>query len=135
MPISSYLSNKWDQRLYNWILWASGNPARSAGVSSIYDPARWRRGSRRAAGLAILAGDAEETDDYLMAIMQDKEHGGDRVYAALVEWTRDNGTRGMQAARLSMHVDTYREIVDSGKRWLEDRQRIAQRKRDRKCRI
>lgn len=131
MPLSSFLSSKWDQRLYNWMLWASGDPARSAGVSSIYDPSRWRRGSRRASGLAILAGDAEETDDYMMQIAQDKAHGGERVFAALVEWTRDNGTRGMQAARLSMHVDTYREIVDSGKRWLEDRERLAKRKRAR----
>ena len=129
MALSAYLSDKWDQRLYNWLLWLAGDPAHSPGVSSIYDPARWRRGSRRASGLAVLAGDAEETDDYMLAIAQDTAHGGDRVYAALVEWTRDNGTRGMQAARLAMHADTYRAVVDSGKRWLEDLDQRARRKR------
>lgn len=131
MPLSSFLSSKWDARLYNWLLWVSGDPARSAGVSSIYDPSRWRRGSRRASGLAILAGEAEETDDYMMAIAQDKARGGERVFAALVEWTRDNGTRGMQAARLSMHADTYRDVVDGGKRWLEEKEKESKRKRGR----
>ncbi|MEO8755030.1 MAG: hypothetical protein ABI624_20390, partial [Casimicrobiaceae bacterium] len=120
VPISDFLSQMWDEKLYNWYVWlvtAADSDGGSGGVSSIYDPGKWRRGTARTSGFAVLSGPAKDTDDLLVAIRQSTKEGGDRVYDAMVEWVKDDGTRGAQAARLSMHQDTYRDIVDSG--WLE----------------
>lgn len=129
MPISDYLARKWDEKLYNWYLWlvtrAAGDGG-SGGVSSIYSPENWRRGTNRTQGFAVLSGPAKDIDDMMIEIRRDVAQGGDRVYAALLEWVKDDGTRGAQAARLSVHQDTYRDIVDSGKRWLE---RLEQHKK------
>lgn len=129
MPLSKFLSEKWDSKLYNWWLWMStgGGTGGGSGISSIYDPKKWRRGAARAGeGFSVLSGEAKDTDQGMTAIRQAKAEGGDRVYDALVEWVKDDGTRGAQAGRLSIHQDTYKDIVDSGKRWLE---RLSKRRK------
>ena len=120
MPISDFMSNKWDARLYNWLLWRSGEDRAGGGVkiSSAYSMEDFGTGSRsgyRECGVTVLAGEAMDTDR-LMVEIEASDH---RIYAALVEWTRNDGTRGAQAARLSTGGDTYRDWVDSGKRELE----------------
>ncbi len=119
MPISDFLSNKWDEKLHNWILWLSTNADRqgAAKISSVYRPELSQHGYREG-GHAVLSGDAMDTDKLMVKIQADKKHGI-RIYRALVAWTINDGTRGAQAARLSTHQDTYKDWVDSGKRELE----------------
>ena len=117
MPISPYLVNKWDARLYNWLLWLGTEGQGSstfAKISSIYRPEMWQRGYGRE-GNAVLSGEALDTDRLMVRVQMEDE----RVYSALLSWTINDGTRGAQAQRLSMHQDTYRDLVDSGIRMLE----------------
>ncbi len=117
MPISAYLMNKWDARLYNWLLWlgTAGHGSSSfAKISSIYRPELWQRGYGTP-GNAVLSGEAMDTDRLMVRIQADD----DRVYSALLSWAINEGTRGAQAQKLSMHQDTYRDLVDSGVRMLD----------------
>lgn len=125
MPVSEYLRNKWEAKLYNWWLWRSPKDdegdcdAGDAAISSI-----WRmdelgttvaRSGYREMGKAVLSGEAADTDVLMQAIRAQSE----RIFRALVVWVQDDGTRGAQAARLSTDKDTYRDWVDSGIRGLE----------------
>lgn len=122
LPINKFLSDKWDDRLYNWSLWldAGGSDRSSDGVSSIYDPSTWQRGSGyRSGGTGLISGEAEDTNCMLLTIQTDSKAGGDRIYKALEAWAKNYGSRGSQAARLATSEDSYYDWVDSGKRWLE----------------
>lgn len=116
MPISQYLFDKWDQRLSNWASWMYGGAQGSEGVSSVYDPDSWRRGAARASTSVVLIGEAQDT--YRMLLLVKARH--ERLFHALDQWAQNHGTRGAQAARLSIHQDTYRDWVDSGMRMLQD---------------
>lgn len=126
MPISQFLSDKWDARLYNWLLWkgpdGEGSQQKSEGVSSAYSLEEFGehgcRGGYRESGKAILSGEATDTDTLMLKLRANKTFG-ERIYKALVVWTINDGTRGAQAARLSTHPDTFKDWVDSGKRELE----------------
>lgn len=119
MPISPFLQEKWDARLYNWLLWrsADGEGGGDAKISSIYRPELAQRGYRDA-GDTFLSGEAMDTDALMQAIRADKDMG-ERIYGALAEWAGNDGTRGAQASRLGTHQDTYKDWVDSGMRRLE----------------
>lgn len=116
MPISQYLFDKWDQRLSNWASWMYGGAQGSEGVSSVYDPDSWRRGTARAATSVVLIGEAQDTYRLLLLVKGRHQH----LFHALDAWAQNIGTRGAQAARLSIHQDTYRDWVDSGMRMLQD---------------
>lgn len=115
MPVSAYLKDKWECALQSWAVHRAGSGAR---VSSAYDPAQWQRTASTSGG-SVVSDQAQHVDDLLGMIRADRRKGGDRVANALREWVLDEGTKGEQAARLSVHVDTYRELVDAGVRWLE----------------
>lgn len=122
MPISEFLSNKWDERLYNWLLWLNpeGFGGGDVSMSSIYRPELTQRGTERTSGRnAVLSGPAMDTDK-LMVRIQAKDV---RMYEALKQWTANDGTRAQQAARVPIHHDAYKDIVDSGKRVLERMER------------
>ena len=123
MPISKYLSDKWDERLYNWVLWLGATVASgsSCAISSAYQPELGRSGYREPKN-AILSGPAMDTDRLMVAI-QEKDK---RIYDCLKEWTINDGTRGQQAVRVRVHPDAYKDIVDSGKRELENMDRANQ---------
>ncbi len=122
MPISQFLSDKWDEKLHNWLLWLGTGAGGSNGakISSIYKPELSQRGTERTEGRnAVLSGDALDTDALMVAI-QIKDN---RMHDVLISWTLNDGTRGAQSNRLSLHPDTYKDIADSGKRELEQMSR------------
>ncbi len=128
VPISDFLAEKWDRRLENWLLWfQSGGGGSSEGVSSAYSLEEFGTGNRsgyRECGNAVLTGEAMDTD----ALMHEIRRWEERIYHALVEWTKNDGTRGAQAARLSTSADTLKDWVDTGKRELERRARMKSKK-------
>lgn len=128
MPVSEFIAEKWDRRLYNWLLWMSSddtNASRWAKISSAYRGQQFGAGYREA-GTAVLSGEAMDTDA-LMVVVQRRNPS---IYDALVAWTLNDGTRGAQAARLGVHRDTLRDRVDSGLSMLE---RMDTERRYSKC--
>ncbi|HKU78613.1 MAG TPA: hypothetical protein VJQ42_02125 [Rhodanobacteraceae bacterium] len=115
VPANDILRVKWEAALQVWAVYRTGTGAR---VSSAYDPPQYQRTTSTGGTAAVLA-EVQVVDRLLQLIRSDRRHGGERVANALREWVLDEGSRGDQAARLSVHVDTYRALVDSGIVWLE----------------
>lgn len=115
MAVNAYLKERWEVALLSWVIHQEGAGAR---VSSAYDPAQWQR-TASISGQGIVSQEVQQVDQLLAIIRADRRRGGERVAKALLEWAQDEGTRGEQAARLSVHVDTYRALVDAGVVWLE----------------
>lgn len=125
MPISKFLAEKWEARLYNWLLWkgpdGKGSQDKSEGVSSAYSLEEFGQGHRGGyseSGKAVLSGEAMDTDALMLKVRLDRAFG-ERIYKALVVWAINDGTRGAQAGRLSTQLDTFKDWVDSGIRQLE----------------
>lgn len=119
MSLSPVLWEKWDRLLYNWILWRGPDDVPSdadARISTIYTGEEYRGGYRNTSP-PVLSGDAMDTDA-LMSMLRDTK-AYKHLYRALKEWTLNDGTRGMQAARLAIHENTLRAHVEAGIELLE----------------
>lgn len=125
MPISDFLLEKWEAKLYNWWLWRSPKDeevycqAGDAAISSIWTMDELgttvSRSGYREMGKAVLSGDAGDTDALMIEIRAQNTD----VFKALVVWIENDGTRGSQAARLATNKDTFKDRVDAGVRALE----------------
>lgn len=131
MPISPVLSEKWDRRLYNWLVWQYSGGGDGWGldakISSAYRGKQYGRTGYRTISIPVIAGEATDTDRLLHAVF--RENKG--VHGALIAWTKNEGERGTQAAKLGIHRSTYYDRVDAGKQLLEQLER--QRRNKKKC--
>jgi hypothetical protein len=107
------LTDKWDRKLYAWALWSEGKA--SPRISSAYT------GSVGTNGTCTVAPSTEvlDTDALMLILSRYRNNQGPRLHRALQEWATNRGTRGEQAARLSIHADTYRDRVESAIALLE----------------
>lgn len=120
MPISPVIAEKWDRRLYNWLLWKAvdGGGAGEVRISSAYRGRVFGKGGYRSFGpaQAVASGEAMDTDSLMIEVRR----RAPKVYDALLAWTLNDGDRGAQAARLCVHKTTYYDRVDAGYRLLDD---------------
>ena len=125
MPISKFLADKWNSRLYNWLLWRNATNEGLSGdakISSIYRP-ELCQGGYREPRVAVVSGEAMDTDALMMAMRNASTM--QRIHDALVEWAFNDGTQGAQAKRLDTDRWSYADWVDTGVRWLEGRSRAS----------
>lgn len=122
MAVSTFVSEKWGRKLAFWLMWLDSRDGESgnARISSIYSGREFGTGYRETGQVDVSA---ECMDTHTLMVRMQIEHRA--LYDALVEWAKDDGTRGEQASRLSCHRDTYRDRVEGGLSTLEtwDRER------------
>ena len=109
MAIDERLSRKWERKVYEWALWRA---KAGAPISPAYS-GRIPTGKHRDHGEVI------DTDMLLSAMRKIKQARGQSLFAAIVEWTKNEGTRGAQAVRLGIHPDTYRARAEGAMIMLE----------------
>ena len=109
MPLPDETWRKWDARLSQWA--TEGHVG--APVSSAY---RGPTGGRATASPPIPKGLRNHETSALLA---DLKRAAPHAFRALVLWVEGRGTRGAQAASLSVHVNTYRTRVEQAYAWLE----------------
>ena len=129
MPVSAVIAEKWDRRLYNWLLWQSAGGSGGSGavrISSAYRGRIFGRGYRVfSAASAVSSGEAMDTD----RLLHEVRRRAPACFDALIAWASDDGDRGQQAARLSIHRSTYYDRVDAGRQLLEELDRAKFHKR------
>lgn len=64
----------------------------------------------------MASGEAMDTD----RLLHELRRRAPSCFDALIAWAQDEGDRGAQAARLSIHRSTYYERVDAGRQMLEE---------------
>lgn len=119
MSISRVLREKWERLLGNWLLWrvdALSVANGGAKISSIYSGEEFRSKSYRNKPPPVLIGEARDTDKLMLELQKPKTN---YLYRAVVEWARNDGTRGAQAARLALHERTYLAHVEGAIGYLE----------------
>lgn len=100
---------RWDTRLSQW----ATERHVGAPVSSAY---RGPMGSHGTASPPMPKGLRNHETSALLTLMQ--RHAPE-AFRALLLWVEGRGTRGEQAASLSIHVNTYRSRVEQAYAWLE----------------
>lgn len=110
MALDARLSEKWEPRLYRWHLWSERTGPR---ISSAYSE---RVGSAALPDDVMRDADRHVLTGSLLSALRVRDK---RLHAAILEYVRDEGTRGAQAARLSIHPDTYRARVNGAMVLLE----------------
>ena len=126
MAIRKSLADKWDRELYAWALWSSQHGRLGARISAAYDGMPGTNGRPQ---ITPLSDQILETDALMRILSRHRQAGGTRLYRALLEWAYNDGTRGQQAMRLSIHSDTYRDRVGQAIALLEALSRNRNRKR------
>ena len=114
MALNARLSEKWDQRLYNWVLWRGPQGGK---VSSAYNGEQYNGTGYRVPTVPVQLGDALDVDALMerLRVAQGTRH----LYRALEVWTFAKGTRGEQAALLAISTRTLYAHVEAGKALLE----------------
>jgi hypothetical protein len=120
MPLGKPLIAKWDRRLNAWSTWTAEGGKLGPRISSAYKGMAGSNGN----GNQITPIPDELLDTYRLMLILQREHGKRHLYRALVVWAHDEGTRGQQAASLSLHADTYRYRAEQAIAYLELLSRI-----------
>jgi len=109
MPLPDETWKRWDARLSQWA--TSSNTG--APVSSAY---RGPMGGHATGSPPVPKGlrNRETT-----ALLEQLRRSAPQAHRALILWVEGRGTRGEQAASLSIHANTYRNRVESAYALLE----------------